>query len=508
MRRPTTAPPYPSPHAPPSVRPSLSERGNERSGEPATGPTSTRARWDIAVHAPSLLFMLVALFMGVGAFNAQNNLLFFVFGVTLAMLIVAGLSVQLNIQRAEVVRVIEGPSEVGRPATIAYRVRNRSRRFPLFAVRISETAPAPLRARAQRLLRRLSGKLFPSSRPGREPSDGTAAAPGTTQRHGELGACSAFVAYVPPGGTVRVRTSALPQRAGLVELGTLRWATTFPFGITRRGRRARQPGTLLVHHPVLPLADAALGAIISAGRASAGSALHERRDGDEFYGLREYVPGDAMRNIAWRASARHGELRSRVHAAPPRLAVRLVCDLHGLDQRAHTASASRPGPMTDPIGWLREVAVAALDGRPSEPAERPPSLSPADRALTLTGSLAAALLARGCRVELLEVSGRFHVPSGEGQRQLERILDALALQTTPAAGSSAAEHAHAERISDRPLEIQLSPAAHAPASDAIGTAALAGPLRGAARHSATIQWTYEQLAELIEQPLATHAEVA
>ena len=39
-------------------------------------------------------------------------------------------------------------------------------------------------------------------------------------------------------------------------------------------------------------------------------------EGEHFHGLREYQPGDPMRRVAWRASARHGKLYSRVMETP------------------------------------------------------------------------------------------------------------------------------------------------------------------------------------------------
>jgi len=39
-------------------------------------------------------------------------------------------------------------------------------------------------------------------------------------------------------------------------------------------------------------------------------------DGEHFHGLREYRPGDPLRQVAWRASARHDKLYSRVMETP------------------------------------------------------------------------------------------------------------------------------------------------------------------------------------------------
>jgi len=50
------------------------------------------------------------------------------------------------------------------------------------------------------------------------------------------------------------------------------------------------------------------------GRGDEG--LAEVSEGEHFHGLREYCPGDPLRRVAWRTSARHGKLYSRVMETP------------------------------------------------------------------------------------------------------------------------------------------------------------------------------------------------
>ncbi len=50
------------------------------------------------------------------------------------------------------------------------------------------------------------------------------------------------------------------------------------------------------------------------GRGAEG--LAKAGEGDQFHGLREYRPGDHLRSVAWRASARHDKLYSQVMESP------------------------------------------------------------------------------------------------------------------------------------------------------------------------------------------------
>jgi uncharacterized protein (DUF58 family) len=61
-----------------------------------------------------------------------------------------------------------------------------------------------------------------------------------------------------------------------------------------------------------PLREALLRGKRRPRNTGAGSPTHYRGDGYEFVELREYVPGDDVRRIDWAATARTGELQTRV----------------------------------------------------------------------------------------------------------------------------------------------------------------------------------------------------
>jgi uncharacterized protein (DUF58 family) len=71
------------------------------------------------------------------------------------------------------------------------------------------------------------------------------------------------------------------------------------------------------HPPALP----------KAGRGDYGAA--HQGEGEHFHGLREFLPGDPLRRIAWRTSARHQKLYSRVMESPSEEACELNWYLMG-----------------------------------------------------------------------------------------------------------------------------------------------------------------------------------
>lgn len=107
-----------------------------------------------------------------------------------------------------------------------------------------------------------------------------------------------------PGARVQTRTTLTPRRRGdLLALGvTIRLRG--PFGLAARQRTVTVPGTIRSLPPFdsrkhLPSRLARLRELD--GRA----AIRVRGSGTEFDSLREYVRGDDVRSIDWRASARN-----------------------------------------------------------------------------------------------------------------------------------------------------------------------------------------------------------
>lgn len=97
---------------------------------------------------------------------------------------------------------------------------------------------------------------------------------------------------------------------GWLEMPYFRLETRFPLGLFKAWSWV-YPKTRCLVYPAParrapPLPDTGPG---QTGRAKKG-------EGDEVHGLRKYQPGDSIQRIAWRASARHGELYSLEMEAP------------------------------------------------------------------------------------------------------------------------------------------------------------------------------------------------
>lgn len=108
--------------------------------------------------------------------------------------------------------------------------------------------------------------------------------------------------------TLVLETAA--SRRGALRGAPLTFETAAPFGIGKVSRVLDLESPIVVHPRWVRLASFPL--LESA--STPNEALHERPrrgSGTDFFGLREYGPGDSLRRIHWRSSARTGNLLVR-----------------------------------------------------------------------------------------------------------------------------------------------------------------------------------------------------
>ena len=298
-------------------------------------------------HLPGLIFVIASLFLGVGAFNSQNNLLFLFFGVAVASMIASGVVSGSMLMGLRGQRVSVSRAEVGGEGTIRYRIRNKNRFVPAFALSIEEDTPKGDDA--------WSGLL--------EPAGG-------------------FIAHIGASGEAIATVRARALRRGVGTMTRTIVTSRFPFGFMRKSVAFDQRTRVIVHPRVVPLRDDALRGVSSRSRGEVVSE-HEKGTGGDFYALREYVPGDPITRIAWRASARHGDLLVREETRVGAMAFDIALHLGGTEEED-------------------------------------------ERAISLAASLAALAVRTGAPVSVSVPSCGVRTGRGASRRHLVSILDALA----------------------------------------------------------------------------------
>jgi uncharacterized protein (DUF58 family) len=210
------------------------------------------------------------------------------------------------------------------------------------------------------------------------------------------------------------------HRRGVYRVGDLRVVLSDWFGLREETTAARVPARLVVYPPLLGLPD-----LPSVRRLPVGPRRDPRSPFREEppVGVRPYVPGDALRSIAWKASAHRGALV--VRELPP---VREAATWVFLDLRAADWDRLYRAHLTEDA-----VAVAGSLVRGAHRAGRPVGLA-AWGALVEHDVYGAVPLAEGAWVRL--------PPRGDPGHPL-RVLEVLAaLRHAP--GPEFAPHLRAE----------------------------------------------------------------
>lgn len=321
-------------------------RARRRREPDGFAPMRTLAR-RYHMHTPGLVYVGTVLLLALGAFKSGNNLLFLAFGAAVAGLIVSGFLSGLGLMGIQIEREPMSDGVVGRPLRVSYRVRNRNRVFPVFALDLSEGGE-----------RKQEWSVV----------------------QGEI---AAFAVHVPPRGEVRVSATLSPERRGELALDRLAVSTTYPFGLTRKSITFAARDRAVIFPRMLDLAPGLIDRLAStdARAVAAGRAVGV---GAEFYGLREFRDSDSPRQIAWRASARTGELLVRQTSA------------------------------------VRPVRVWVRLNRVDSPAYR-------EAAISLAASLLGQAHDRGWSAGLLVPFAGVRVPPGSGRRSYREMLRVLAL---------------------------------------------------------------------------------
>jgi uncharacterized protein (DUF58 family) len=132
---------------------------------------------------------------------------------------------------------------------------------------------------------------------------------------------------VPAAGATRETLSVIPLRRGREASGGFVVDSLGPLGLGRRRGRIDLPWQVIVYPPLVSVRLRASVAQARRRRDVGMKAIRELGEGRLFESLREWVPGDDIRHIDWKATARRRKVITRQYEAERRQHVLLVLDL-------------------------------------------------------------------------------------------------------------------------------------------------------------------------------------
>lgn len=226
----------------------------------------SRRRGSFRVTPRGWIYLILCASVAFAATFKENNLLFAVFTLLLGLFAACGFLTWAAPRRLEVSRVLPDAAHVGEPFLVGLQIRN-ARRFGL-AVGV-----------------RLEDRLILDGRPAPLPPP------------------PVWLPPLPPSASTSVAYRLSVAERGWARLGPLTVVSEFPPGLFTRRRILPIVDSLLVY-PRLGILHRRPASRLFCRLSFAAPAAASRRGHEDFAGLREYRPGDNLRHIDWKRSAR------------------------------------------------------------------------------------------------------------------------------------------------------------------------------------------------------------
>jgi len=239
-----------------------------------------------ARHTPGPLtgegwvFVILAFLIGLAATNTGTNLLYLIFSLMIAFLLVSGFISKRTLRRLGAQRSLARHVVADQRVEVRLTVANHKFLFSSYGLQVIDRM-----------------------------EDKTAA-----------GQC--YFLRVPPRGKATVSYPCVFRRRGLYRFRDVVIATTYPFGFVRRSIAVAARRDVLVYPQILPWNQLALEMPRDLGERQ----TRRKGAGQDLYGLREQLPDEGSRWIHWKKTAQLERLMRREFEAEEKKSISLVLD--------------------------------------------------------------------------------------------------------------------------------------------------------------------------------------
>lgn len=217
------------------------------------------------------VLIMIAIGMGMAAYQAASNVLFIALSLLLASLVTSGILSWINFHGICWRILVDPPIRAGEECHVRIELKNTKKRIPTYALTVQVEAR---RSRIKAFLR-LGQRL-------------------------------------EPGGTVHLDFAFTPRSRGKETIAVGGVISQFPFGFLRKSLAGRCETELIVWPQRIPYRFQHGGAALT---HLYGRPLSKPGHGSEFINLRAYRHGDSHRQVHWKASARLQTLVVQQYAA-------------------------------------------------------------------------------------------------------------------------------------------------------------------------------------------------
>jgi uncharacterized protein (DUF58 family) len=227
-----------------------------------------------------VIFIVLAFLIGLAATNTGTNLLYLIFSLMIAFLLVSGYISKRALRKITAQRALPRHIIAGEPIDVRLTLANGKRLFGSYGLQATDR------------LRDM-----------------------TVAGHG-------YFLHVPPGEKTSVTYPCVFHRRGVYPFHDLLISTTYPFGFVRRSIVVSAERTAIVYPQILPWDQIALEVPRDLGERESP----RKGAGISLYGIREQHPSEGTRGIHWKKTAQTDRLMKREFEAEERRNVTLVLD--------------------------------------------------------------------------------------------------------------------------------------------------------------------------------------
>lgn len=246
---------------------------------------------------------------------------------------------------------------------------------------------------------------------------------------------------------VKWRYRLRARRRGYYPLKPVQVSSGDIFGLYRRTREWAASQAIIVYPRLLEPREMMLPSLNPVGDSVSASRVFE--DPSRTVGIRDYSPGDSLRRIHWKATARRAALQVRIFEPTTTLKPLLflaVDAFPGVQERAlsGTAASGRPAGVTSPGSAPGATAADSAQAEAAAEAARRAAREVFEFAISATASLARNVIEQNGQVglwvnsRLADTGQPATIPPSGGLPHLMAILEALAKVTAEAGDPFAA----------------------------------------------------------------------